>query len=407
MNDLIRKLKDSGLIKSSENLASNPKRKPGKIEDVFTGSWHYRKNGDVYIVRDLIPYGSHHGNISFTKNISPLVLYEMDEIDEGLANNLDSIAFFDIETSNLSLGAGSFVFLIGLCYFSKDGVETELLFIDHPGAELGLLEKFNMEISRFEILGSYNGKSFDDPFIRNRLAFYHDKPHTQGKYHLDLLTYARRLWKLRLDGCKLSDIEKDILNFERESAEIPGWLVPQVYFDYLSQKDARMLEGILYHNKADVLSLAALFQHISVLLFESTEEKVPDIRDNFSLAKLYFIRSDYEKALEYYKKCVDMAYNQFIPDKLFLNYGLLLKKLGRIEEAVKIWENSKPNPDIHTCIELSKYYEHVEKKYNIAHKWAKKAKALMSINQDFYLNNQKYLVRIDHRLSRINRKRKR
>ena len=69
-----------------------------------------------------------------------------------------------------------------------------------------------------------------------------------------------------MNSCKLSDIEKGVLSVSRSNEEIPGWLVPQIYFDFLDQNDPELLKGVFYHNRIDVLSLAALYQHIKQVL---------------------------------------------------------------------------------------------------------------------------------------------
>ena len=39
---------------------------------------------------------------------------------------------------------------------------------------------------------------------------------------------------------------------------MPSYLIPQMWFDYLRNRDARPLEGVFYHHKMGILSLVAL-----------------------------------------------------------------------------------------------------------------------------------------------------
>ena len=85
--------------------------------------------------------------------------------------------------------------------------------------------------------------------------------------HLDLLFGARRLWKLRFESCRLVDLENQMLGVEREG-DLPGELIPYVYFEYLRTRQAARLVPIFEHNALDILSLACLtgivpyaFQH--------------------------------------------------------------------------------------------------------------------------------------------------
>ena len=75
--------------------------------------------------------------------------------------------------------------------------------------------------------------------------------------HLDLLFGARRLWKLRLESCRLVDLENRILGVERQG-DLPGEMIPYVYFDFLRSQKAFQLVPIFHHNAIDILSLACL-----------------------------------------------------------------------------------------------------------------------------------------------------
>ena len=75
--------------------------------------------------------------------------------------------------------------------------------------------------------------------------------------HLDFLFGARRLWKLRLESCRLMDLESRILGVEREG-DLPGEMIPYCYFEFLRTKQAFRLVPIFHHNAIDILSLACL-----------------------------------------------------------------------------------------------------------------------------------------------------
>ena len=75
--------------------------------------------------------------------------------------------------------------------------------------------------------------------------------------HLDLLFGARRLWKLRLESCRLVDLENQILGVERQG-DLPGEMIPYYYFEYLRTQQAFRLVPIFHHNAIDILSLACL-----------------------------------------------------------------------------------------------------------------------------------------------------
>jgi len=404
MNDLLRKLKESGIVKKTSQLENTSPISKLRFADVFTGNWEIHDSGEVFVIHETFPFGYLHGDIAFSGNLTYGELLSFEGFPSDFKDDARNIAFFDIETSSLSFGAGSFVFLIGLCYFSSSGIETDLLIIDHPAAEKALLEEFNKRLCRFKVVASYNGKSFDAPFIRNRNTLHQLEDVLGQKHHIDLLVYSRRLWKLRLDSCKLSNIEHNILGLRREEKEIPGWLVPQVYFDYLNQKDPHMLEGVLYHNKIDVISLAALFQHILRILETTGGVEQLNALDYYSLAKLYEKNGGLFQAKYYYALYFQETNNESNHKHIQFEYGMLLKRLGNYQSAIPFWESSGEEGVINSCIELSKFFEHKLGEFSNALKWAFKAREMAEKQVSTSNKESKIISDIDHRIKRINRK---
>ncbi len=74
---------------------------------------------------------------------------------------------------------------------------------------------------------------------------------------MDLLHGARSLWKLRFDSCRLVDLENQVLGVERHG-DMPGALIPYVYFEYLRTRQAARMLPVFHHNATDILTLACL-----------------------------------------------------------------------------------------------------------------------------------------------------
>jgi len=109
-------------------------------------------------------------------------------------------------------------------------------------------------------LVTFNGKSFDLPYITDRLAYYGMK--SPGKIpHFDILHFSRRRWKEQLPSLRLSVLEREILGICR-SDDIPGQMVPEFYETYLRSGNIGPLVPIVEHNRQDVISLAMLFFHL-------------------------------------------------------------------------------------------------------------------------------------------------
>src|SRR4030067_1036414 len=134
-------------------------------------------------------------------------------------------------------------------------------------AMLLALEEF---LAPCKTLVTFNGKSFDAPLLTTRYTLQ-GWPSPMGRMaHIDLLHLARRLWRDRLPSRTLSNLEVQILGAQRSEEEIPGWMIPQMYFDFLRDGDARPMKRVFYHNEMDVLSMAALL-NLVVNLLENPE----------------------------------------------------------------------------------------------------------------------------------------
>ncbi len=109
-------------------------------------------------------------------------------------------------------------------------------------------------------LVTFNGKSFDLPYISDRLAYY-GMSAPPGIPHYDMLHFSRNRWKDAFPSCRLSVLEKELFGVRRID-DIPGAMVPEFYETYLRTGNSGPLVPIVEHNRQDVLSLALLFVHL-------------------------------------------------------------------------------------------------------------------------------------------------
>ncbi len=86
--------------------------------------------------------------------------------------------------------------------------------------------------------------------------------------HFDLLHPVRRLYRHRMPGCRLADAERRLLRIDRPD-DVPGWLIPSLYFDYLRAGRAAPLRGVFRHNAEDVLSLVGVLATLGRLLSDA------------------------------------------------------------------------------------------------------------------------------------------
>jgi uncharacterized protein YprB with RNaseH-like and TPR domain len=161
--------------------------------------------------------------------------------------------FLDIETCGLS---GAPVFLVGLCMIGERNLVLRQLFARDYAEERALLHELSRLASGFDVLVTFNGKTFDVPFLRDR-AVHHRIPFAFDLPHLDLLWLARRRWKGVLPDCRLKTLEWHVLR-RRRAGDVSGAEIPGLYHDYVRRGEPHRLLPVFHHNLLDVVAMAEL-----------------------------------------------------------------------------------------------------------------------------------------------------
>ena len=172
---------------------------------------------------------------------------------------LPPASYFDTETTGLSTGAGTVIFLAASGRLDGERIRVrQFLLPDYPH-EPALLRALTAELRSVERLVTYNGRTFDLPMLAARLTvhgLFRDQA-TVPDAHDDLLPLARRLFRRPLGGARLADVEAGVLGVRRIS-DCAGSEVPARYFGYLAGGSPDILAEVLDHNFQDVVSLALL-----------------------------------------------------------------------------------------------------------------------------------------------------
>lgn len=110
------------------------------------------------------------------------------------------------------------------------------------------LDGFREEISRYDLVVTYNGRCFDIPFIESHLGI------RMGQAHIDLRYVLRDLgFKGGLKGCERS------LGIERGPLDgLDGYFAVLLWRDYRRNKNVKALETLLAYNILDVVNLEPL-----------------------------------------------------------------------------------------------------------------------------------------------------
>jgi uncharacterized protein YprB with RNaseH-like and TPR domain len=330
--------------------------------------------GEHFQLDKLFPSNRQHGSADIGA-LNELPCNLLDALGEKEIAECDPVrwAFLDTETTGLAGGSGTYAFLIGVGQITERGFSVRQYFMREYVEEQSVLLALEEDLRQFDVLITYNGKSYDQPLLETRYRMNRHVPPFSRLGHLDLLHGARRLWKLRLENCRLMQLEQEILGVEREG-DLPGELIPYVYFEYLRSGEALRLVPIFHHNAMDILTLACLTAIVPAA-FRTTDcvalSRV-GVRRGAELAGIgRWLRAagEFEKALELFKRAVEAS----LPDRhLFRtlwDIGCLEKRLGRQYEALRMFvdlANCRNEFRVQALEELAKFYEHEERNYALA-----------------------------------------
>lgn len=187
---------------------------------------------------------------------------QLDEVQSSLCRRLvptldptaltpSDIVFMDIESTGLN---NSPLFLIGVMLWQDGGFKVKQFFARNYAEEAGVITRFIEECYPRQLLVTFNGKSYDMPFIRARAAA-NGLPFDLAPPHFDLLHESRRVWKNTLPDCKLQTLERHICKRNRHG-DIPGSEIPDAYHAYVRTNDAWQMVEALKHNMLDLVTLA-------------------------------------------------------------------------------------------------------------------------------------------------------
>ncbi|MDQ2773320.1 MAG: ribonuclease H-like domain-containing protein [Acidobacteriota bacterium] len=289
-------------------------------------------------------------------------------------------AFLDTETTGLAGGSGTYAFLIGVGRITPDGFRVRQFFMREYAEERSVLAALEQHLNEFDLLITYNGKSYDQPLLETRYRMTRHKPPFGRLGHLDLLHGSRRLWKLRLESCRLMQLEEQILGFYREG-DLPSELIPYVYFEYLRSREAQRVVPILHHNAIDILTLACLTAIVPAAFRSTDPESLAKLgvkrgEDLAGIARWLLAAEEHEPGLAMLKRAVDAGLPDGLLFRALWDIALLEKKLGRANAALSLFTEiagCRNDFRANALEELAKYYEHEERNYGLALEFTKQA----------------------------------
>ncbi|MCD7982380.1 MAG: ribonuclease H-like domain-containing protein [Clostridiales bacterium] len=220
----------------------------------------------------------------------------------------EDMLLFDIETTGLSAERDP-IYCIGCGYRREDDILIELFFAENPSAEPEILSAFFTLLENHGTLLTFNGNSFDIPFLRKRASRYESlylgdpfseqpgsvrsgKPalsghdgHGAGYTFIDLYREALGMKSLLLlPSYRQKSIER-FLGCQRVDPYDGGELIG-IYHRYVTAPNAESLSILLQHNEEDVRGMFDLigllsWQQLRDGRYEITESKTERMDRSF------------------------------------------------------------------------------------------------------------------------------
>ncbi len=374
------------------------------IESVLNCSETRTPIGDIISIRKQLPLSYTHGTHNILPSSTFKRIFTWANIPEQENINLENLIFLDTETTGLSGGTGTMVFMIGLAKFTGTDLLLEQFFLRNPSEEEAFLYAISQFCADMKAVISYNGKAFDIPILNTRHILQRIPSPFINIHHIDLLTISRQLWRLRLSQCRLENIEQEILQYYRQDGEVPGYLVPEFYKNYLHTGNARPLKGVFYHNQEDVLSLTALFSLIADILEDPFNANLPYPVDVYSLGKIFEQLHEPEIANKLYKHSQHHEQDTALRLRYILQQASLFKRQNLSQHAIPLWEEAATHNNLQAIEELAKYHEHKSKQLHLSLELCQKALIhLASTNQIESDSYQRFKHRQQRLIQKINR----
>ena len=225
------------------------------IERVVGGEVVDTGAGSLLVLRHEYSLDHRHGHIALDglAQIPMDLLGRLTRLD-GPAPDPTRLLFVDTETTGLAGGTGTYAFLVGAAGGGRS-LRRHAVFMRDLDEEprcwrRGRRCSSGRPASSPSTAAASISRSSRP--IRARAASLAGAPSAPR-----LLRPARRVWTACYDDCRLATLERAVLGLARDG-DVPGALIPSLYFDWLRLRRASPLTRVFTHNRDDVLSLAAL-----------------------------------------------------------------------------------------------------------------------------------------------------
>ncbi|MCA9781341.1 MAG: ribonuclease H-like domain-containing protein, partial [Candidatus Eremiobacteraeota bacterium] len=337
-----------------------------KLCEVLRGEFEQTSKGELFVARRRHPVAEPYGRSNLTCCLS-MPIEPLNALYQGLEGfDMQDTLFFDTETTGLAGGSGTYAFLVGLGYYSGQEFVTEQLLMRDHSDEPALLAYLSRLLHYKSSLVSFNGRSFDAQLLTTRYGMHRLQDPFGDRAHLDLLHISRRLWGLgRLPDCRLETLEARVLGAPRHQ-DVPGWLIPSLFFDFIRDKNPAPLKGVLEHNRRDLLAMVALCSHLKKVL---TCQEVDDPYLSLGLGRLWAVLGESERSDLFFERAIkDRTLGEEAREKALVFWARELKRRDLGPKAAMLWRRTLIHypGNLEATVELAKWLEHSQGDYRSA-----------------------------------------
>lgn len=325
--------------------------------------------------------------------------------DDRLATlNLQQTLFIDTETTGLAGGAGTVAFLVGVGHLSVDAFIIRQYFMRDFHEEAALLHHLAQQVDAASGVVSFNGRAFDIPLLNSRCILNRRRTIFDGLPHFDVLFAARRVWRDTVMPCSLAELERSVLGIQRDN-DVPGTLVPQIYFEYLQTGKTSGLREVFLHNRQDILSMAALLIRLCRLVEDPLGST--SVIERRRLATLFRKVRHLERSVKVFETLFAKEQAAQSIDT-FAELALCYKRLQRYDDARRLWQRAIEQLAFHPLpyIELAKHYEHRLKDFSQAIVLTERALRALTLREQLTTHHETDIYRrdLERRWRRLHRK---
>jgi uncharacterized protein YprB with RNaseH-like and TPR domain len=138
-------------------------------EDWLHGEEVQTAHGVHYETEKLYERQRRHGSIGIV-DLEDLPRDLLDAISSGQIRGVPPAkwCFLDTETTGLAGGSGTYAFLVGVGRITPQGFRVRQFFMRDFGEEASQLSALTEHLKQFEVLITYNGRTFDQPLLETR-----------------------------------------------------------------------------------------------------------------------------------------------------------------------------------------------------------------------------------------------